>query len=279
MTSALSNFDRQWKLRSTEADAPVFIFSAGWRSGSTLLQRLICSSEEVLVWGEAYARCGLIQKLSDSTKSLTVAYPHSGHFPGLQASDLKDKWIANVFPSPADMKSTYRSAIDAFLYRPVLREGYARFGLKEVRLDADHGRFLQWIYPDARFFCLVRNPWDAWQSAKGLELYASWPDTPINTAQAFAEHWLKMVESFADWREESVFFFRYEDLIGHPNSVRAVQAHAQLDTIDPMVLQKVVGASQSKVPLTPDEVATIEQIAGSAARQLGYGPLGGLQAA
>lgn len=46
-----------------EADepAPIFLLSAGWRSGSTLLQRLIMSDARVLIWGEPYDECGLVQ--------------------------------------------------------------------------------------------------------------------------------------------------------------------------------------------------------------------------
>ena len=33
-------------------DKPIFIFACSWRSGSTLLQRYITASGEILVWGE-----------------------------------------------------------------------------------------------------------------------------------------------------------------------------------------------------------------------------------
>ena len=138
MTSTLKQFDQKWNLSSYEAEAPVFVFSAGWRSGSTLLQRLLCSSQEIIVWGEAYARCGLIQKLSAATQALSSTYPHADHFTDIGTADLQDMWIANLFPPPADMKAAYRAAMDAFLSRPATRAGHSRFGLKEVRLDADH---------------------------------------------------------------------------------------------------------------------------------------------
>ncbi|MEC7241868.1 MAG: sulfotransferase [Myxococcota bacterium] len=272
MPSPLLQFDRQWGLSSSESESPIFLLSAGWRSGSTLLQRLLCSSQEVVVWGEAYARCGLIQKLADATRALTANYPQANHFMEVGTADLQDKWIANLFPPPADMKAAYRAALDAFLLRPATRAGYSRFGLKEVRLDADHGRFLQWVYPDARFFCLVRNPWEAWQSARGLPLYLDWPDVPVASPEVFATHWLRLVESFAEWREESVYFFRYEDLIGSPNAPRAVAHHAGLSNVDSGVLQQVIGSRQNKPPLPQWEADAITRIAGEAAKQLGYSP-------
>ena len=279
MTSELSQFDNRWQLSSPEAEAPIFILSAGWRSGSTLLQRLICSSQEVVVWGEAYARCELVQRLASSTRALSTTYPSNDHFTAIESADLKDMWIANLFPPAQDLKASYRAALDALLSRPASRSGFSRFGLKEVRLDADHGKFLQWIYPDARFFCLVRNPWEAWRSARGLALYLHWPDQPVNDPATFARHWLRLVESFASWRDEAVFFFRYEDLIQSPNAAKAVAHHARLGQIDRTVLNQVVGSRGDKPPLPREELETITRIAGEAAEQLGYSPDKAYQAA
>ena len=47
-----------------DAAAPIFLLSAGWRSGSTLLQRLIMSDKHVLIWGEPYDECGAIQAMA-----------------------------------------------------------------------------------------------------------------------------------------------------------------------------------------------------------------------
>lgn len=280
MHENLQRFDQQWELPTITANSPVFIMSAGWRSGSTLIQRLICSSREVLVWGEPYARCELVQNLAESAKALNSSYPHQGHLPDMKSlGPIEDQWIANLFPSPGDMRFGYRAALDAMIARPAFREGYARFGMKEVRLDADHGRFLQWIYPDARFLAIVRNPWDAWRSAKGMDLYLKWPGQPINNAATFAHHWLRLVESFAAWKHESVFFFRYEDLLKNPQSVRLIADHCGLDDVDSSVMNKVIGSSGEKAPLPDEDVAVIEQIAGEAARMMGYTPLGGRRAA
>jgi hypothetical protein len=160
------------------------------------------------------------------------------------------------------------------LAHPAHREGFARFGLKEVRLDADHGRFLQWVYPDARFVAVVRNPWDAWRSAKGLALYLEWPGQPMNTPAIFARHWLKLVQSFSAWQDESVFFFRYEDLLRNPQSAGVISAHCGLGHYEPSVMNRVVGSSGKKPELSEEEVFIIHEIAGEAAGMLGYTPKG-----
>lgn len=51
-------------------EEPIFLMAAGWRTGSTLLQRLIMSDSRVLMWGEPYHECGLIQNLAGSMRRL-----------------------------------------------------------------------------------------------------------------------------------------------------------------------------------------------------------------
>lgn len=279
MHANLRDFNAQWRLPDVSANSPVFVLSAGWRSGSTLVQRLLCSSRELIVWGEPYARCGLVQHLAASTQALSDSYPHAGHLPDLKTmlktrGPIENQWIANWFPPPGDFRLGIRAALDAVLARPAAREGFSRFGLKEVRLDADHGRFLQWVYPDARFVAVVRNPWDAWRSAKGLELYLEWPGQPMNSPAVFANHWLKLVESFAAWKDDAVFFFRYEDLLQNPKSAGAIAAHCGLGHYEPSVMNRVVGSSGERPELSAEEVQVIEEIAGRAARLLGYSPRG-----
>jgi hypothetical protein len=280
MLANLQQFDRQWDLPEVSANCPVFILAAGWRSGSTLTQRLLCSSQELIVWGEPYARCRLVQNLAASTQAINANYPHAGHLPDLsKTGPIENQWIANWFPPPSDFKEGIRAALDTVFARPAKKEGFARFGLKEVRLDADHGRFLKWVYPDARFLALVRNPWDAWRSAKGLELYLEWPDKPIDNAVVFAEHWLSLVKSYATWEDESVLFFRYEDLIQSPTATRVVAAHCGLTHCNPSVLNRIVGSSGKKPALSVEEIEAIDRIAGKAARMLGYSAQGEQKAA
>lgn len=60
-------------------EKPVFIFSSSWRSGSTLLQRYITASGEVLVWGETVDALGSLrdamacweQTTAESSRSFT----------------------------------------------------------------------------------------------------------------------------------------------------------------------------------------------------------------
>ena len=61
----------------SDTAAPIFLLSAGWRSGSTLLQRLIMSDKNVLIWGEPYDECGQIQAMADTLKAFRPDWPPS----------------------------------------------------------------------------------------------------------------------------------------------------------------------------------------------------------
>src|SRR5688572_16478810 len=72
----IQNFERQLTTKLQEpADGPVFILSSGWRTGSTLVQRLVMSSNTILVWGEPYAHCGHIRRLASALQAFTPEFP------------------------------------------------------------------------------------------------------------------------------------------------------------------------------------------------------------
>ena len=86
-------------------DEPIFLLSAGWRSGSTLLQRLVMSDSRVFIWGEPYDECGMIQTLAESVKAFRSGWPPEEYFyDGRASTQLTGEWIANLFPSLADWK-------------------------------------------------------------------------------------------------------------------------------------------------------------------------------
>ena len=66
VTDALDEIERKWPTCAESGEdtdiSPVFILSAGWGAGSTLLQRLIMSSGEVLVWGEPFDQAAIDRK-------------------------------------------------------------------------------------------------------------------------------------------------------------------------------------------------------------------------
>jgi hypothetical protein len=65
-------------LEQTPTDSPVFILAAGWRSGSTLLQRMLMP--ECFVWGEPYGHSCMLQQLAEPLRCITDDWPEPHFF-------------------------------------------------------------------------------------------------------------------------------------------------------------------------------------------------------
>ncbi len=140
--------ERRWPnlAGQDDEDSPVFILAAGWRSGSTLLQRLL--SERCLIWGEPYGHAGLIPSLADPIRCFTDRWPEPHHFyRGHPPEALATTFIANLYPGVSDLRRAHRGFFERLFAEPARAAGHDRWGLKEVRLDADHALYLRWLFP------------------------------------------------------------------------------------------------------------------------------------
>lgn len=254
-------------------DRPIFIMAATWRSGSTLLQRLVVSSGEALVWGEPWNRTDLVGIMRRSLRPFDGSWPQ----PSTPASEveptvgIEDRWIANLFPPPGDLVEAHRSMFRRLLAEPAARADRPRWGAKFVRYGLDDARYLRFLFPDARFVFVIRDPVDAWGSyrAYGLQSYARWPDRPVATATHFGRLWRRRSIEFVEGSAEvGALVVRYEDLL--PDSAVLDELEEYLDlTLDRSVLDTVVGASPtgSVNRLTRWR---LRRSIGSAAERLGY---------
>ena len=272
MDNAWTRFDERFGLKPISEDSPIFILAAGWRSGSTLLQRLVCSSGEALIWGEPYGRMGLVPAMTRATMSLRSKWPHEGSFPRDEAFEqLSEGWIANLYPEPAALKRSCLQQVETLLAEPARARGFTRWGMKEVRLQRMDANYLAWLYPKARFLFLVRNPWDAWASCKGGKWTIRWPDQQVTSAAQFGAHWRKLVESFLGWPDDRGMLVRYEDLIKPSFDLEQIREHCGLSRVDEAPRQKVVrGMDKEPTPLNPLEVGQIRLRAGEWAEICGY---------
>lgn len=266
-----------------DEEAPIFLLSAGWRSGSTLMQRLIMSDKDVLIWGEPYDECGLIQSLAESVKAFRPDWPRSDYYyDGTPTSQLSGNWIANLFPSPEDLRNGHRALFDTLFAQPAKAAGAARWGIKEVRLGADHCAYLRWLYPKARFLFLYRNPLDAYRSycGYGRNWYDVYPDKPVFTPTVFGTHWRNLMEGFMrDADKLGALLVRYEDLISGQAHLDEVEGYLGI-RIDRNILKLKVRNSDniksgSEVDSKSNKVSWLEKwllkrAVSPLAEQLGY---------
>jgi hypothetical protein len=202
-----------------EDSSPLFVLATGWRTGSTLLQRILMTDPRLMLWGEPLGRFGLLTRFSEAVCGVQPGWPPDEFWVDQRPpEDLPTRWIANLFPPGEDFRASLRALFDRWLGEPARLRGYTRWGFKEVRLGAAEGVLLRWLYPSARFVVVSRDPVEAYRSVKGSArdwtLYARWPDRRVDCLVSFARHWDSLASSWSDAPPNlAPFVFRYEDLI------------------------------------------------------------------
>ena len=123
------------------------------------------SDPNVFIWGEPYDHCRIVQALAETTKAFTPDWPPQRYFyDGSEKSELSARWIADLYPSLEDLRQGHRAIFEAMFAKPARETGANRWGLKEVRLGAEHAHYLKWLFPKARFLFIYRNPLEAYRS-------------------------------------------------------------------------------------------------------------------
>lgn len=259
-----------------DASSPIFLLSAGWRSGSTLLQRLVMSDKRVLIWGEPYDECGPIQAMAQTMRAFRSGWPPQEYFyDGTPPQQLTGSWVANLFPAPESLQAAHRQFLDTLFDTPATSAGASRWGLKEVRLDINHARYLKWVYPNARFVFLYRNPLEAYSSycRYGRSWYDLFPDRPMFTPTAFGAHWGRLMQGYLEGAEAlGAMQLKYEDLIGPNPPLDRLDEYLGIHS-DHGVLAKKVGSSVKggeKVRVNTLERFLLKRAVSPTAERLGY---------
>lgn len=275
--AALAAAARTWPSAfGDHAEAPVFLFAAGWRSGSTFLQRWLMTGSGLLMWGEPFNRSGLYAGLGDQLRALAAPdYPRREYCIDALDGDLSGQWVANLYPPVDALVAAQRCYFDTLFGDPARQRGYDRWGVKEVRLGMAEALYLKRLYPRGRFVFLVRDPVASYASFRGYigHDYLSWPRTPVRSARQFAAMWRRLAGEFATRHAEvDGLFLRYEDLRA-PEIRRRLEDHLGLSLRDPEELARIGGrggrgAGKGYIPRL--ERLILARTLGPAARELGY---------
>ncbi len=279
---ALEYIKQRWpELWNSKNDSeyPVFIFSAGWRSGSTLMQRLIISSREIAVWGEPLGRTAIIPRLAFTLVDFNLNWPPDSFFDNdSNLINLSNKWIANLTPSVSYLKQAHRKFLEQWLALPAKEKyGVSRWGFKEVRLTIDHARYLKWLFPNARFIFIYRNLFDAYKSWKGNLWGSTWPGYFSWSPIVFAHHWRLLLEGYLEgYKEVDGIMIKFEDLVSRKLDFKEIAAHIMVENFDITILQKKISGPDNlykkkpKKMLTPFEYVILKIIGNPLLTKLGY---------
>jgi len=239
-------------LRDSEAKfsnlSPVFVLGCAWRCGSTLLQRLLSSTREVLVWGE---HCGLVADLVGSRQQLEKNHALAERQRKNFLSRGSAAWVANLNPTT---ETFFPEALRAFLtayYGPETELlGYRRWGFKEVRYDYKVARELLRAFPNGRVLFLIRPLAEVLASNAANDWYAS-----VGGPSGVTDRWIANVSSFLENSDNRILHVRYGDLAeGNCSVIENICRHVGLDVaVDLALLRDKVRAADSPPRLTEQE--------------------------
>ena len=258
-------------LRSACDEQPVFILAAGWRSGSTLLQRMLM--RQCFIWGEPFGRAMPLDGLAQQLKAFTNGWPANAVFAipeRIAGADLSNEWVANLYPPMESLIEAHVGYFTTLFQTPAARLGFRRWGFKEVRLSADHAAYLRWLFPRARFVFLYRDPYACYRSFLALKVtYVRWPDQPIDSPERFGSHWQSLTEGFLQHADElGGKLVRYEDLCSSQFDEAGLNEYLGCD-LDLGARAVKVGASRD-VSVSPDDWRRLREIVEPLATQLKY---------
>jgi hypothetical protein len=259
------------------SDEPLFLLSAGWRSGSTLVQRLVNSRGSWFLWGEPYSRADLVPRLADSLRPLTADWPRDPDL--LHAADpvIEDRWTANLHPALETLLESHRALFRTLCAPPPGSPTDSGWGFKEVRLGAEHAGYLHLLFPRAKFVFLVRDPLDAYASYKTWRSwYVRWPEEQVRTAWGYAGLWSRLAGGFlAEADALGGIVIRYEDLAPGGPAVAALEGLLGGPVDEGVLRNRISGSEDGPSPLSGLEREIVGRRTAPVAGRLGYRMGGG----
>jgi len=236
-----------------DEEEPIFLLATGWRTGSTLMQRVLVTDSSLILWGEPHGRMGFLSRLGDVLASFDrVIAPDEVILKAKADMMLSGEWIANLYPPTSVIRQALQSMVYDWLAQPAKELGYTRWGMKEVRLGYDEAALLLWLFPKAKFVVITRNPYDSYRSAMQLgALWERWPDRLVNDAYAYGRLWNRLALS---WKSAATGFplrlYRLEDVTSASVDFQELASFCNLDLKPEAAIGKKVGSARSDIALS-----------------------------
>ena len=138
-------------------NAPLLILAAGQRCGSTLVQRLLSSHPDVLIWGEHAGQLREVLAVAERLGGWTAEFGELGRLG--YARSGHQSFMANMTPEAVHIDDAVRAFLEALFAEPAAGLGRPVWGFKEVRYGlAEASRLSQGSFPDCRVVHITREP-------------------------------------------------------------------------------------------------------------------------
>lgn len=204
-------------LAGKEAKFPIFILSTG-RCGSTLLQKIINSVDDAMIYGEHggflkhVATAYFMNLENEKIKKYIMDKNVAAKAPASVLEDLKNPRLWSAWTNwynKKEVKKNFRDFIESF-FNPGALQYAMHWGFKEIRYGPDDrvAEMLSDLYPDGRFIFIVRHPVDVVASKISVRM--------SDGIEADAHKWAwqnAFFMNFCKESEERRTIVRYEDLI------------------------------------------------------------------
>lgn len=238
-----TGFDPFSSLHPTEL-APLIVTSPTPRCGTTLLQRLLCSSQSALIYGEKCAQDLELLLNIYLFKAQEYNYARAGYQQELQKvlrGEVND-WILELMPDVDGYLSVLqKSAVAGITYCRdyAIQSGRPVWGMKYPGWTPLFARLIRSLMPGSRFIFILRDLSACVKSAKAQHLVNN-----VQEVRDFCQKWVDGV-IYADSarNDKLVLVLNYEDLAGNPEDViQKLASFSGLQDMQRSVLEHKINA-------------------------------------
>jgi hypothetical protein len=244
--------------------SPVIVLSPLQRSGTTLIQRLLCSAPNTLIYGDTVGQETEFFAKYALARGQMVGFQQSQIAPVRRAvlgGDVSD-FITPLAPTMETYLSSFRAAACAWLagsQREALEVQRPIWGWKLAGADGTSLPTLAQWFPTARWIWIDRDIKDCLRSAKAANMFGSAAD-----AGMMARHAVFSRQVFSSLHLENLLTLDYTAMLSNPaDTVSRLEKFTGAIGIDPAVCARRVNdlGNPNWVPpaaLSDEETAAID---------------------
>ena len=232
---------------------PILIASPVRRSGTTLLQRLLCSAENALIYGESCAND--LQFMSNFFTSRQLYLGASSMVRDQQLKEVLDgkvnDWIPDLMPpTKAYLEALKTSCFSIFHYYKnyAAENGRSVWGMKMAEWSANQILHAHRLLPDSKLLYIFRPLADCIRSAKTVDLI-----TNEQELQYFCQTWQQNLQFIKqNFPASHLYLLDYSALINDPEPVlQEIEAFTGARNIKREVLNHKINTFKSDTQRDP----------------------------